>query len=583
MPGSTPGRLHRFDTVMTDIRRHLDLIVRAARQHLADRQGASAAEVRGRIIAHLQAELPPSYAVGTGALAGDAGQQSPPVDIVISDRTIATPAPADASPYPVRSALAVIDLGLEHGERQAFEVIASVKRLRRQKRSSGKEPVKADHLPKHLFPLGIIFAPRICDIAGDDDATLSLALHALLRGMPVAERPDFFFALDPALTYRNPIIDGRAGGADAINVSREPALIKPHNCYVCKVKFTRRHFFYDYLCLACGDENYLKRISSIDLAQRRALVTGGRIRIGYAIALRLLRNGAEVIVTTRFPHDAARRYAREPDFAMWGSRLHIYGLDLRDLPAVQSFVAHVMATYPSLDILINNAAQTVRHPPSYYADLIAGEMRPHPLTPSPFILNGEGGPVANLNGEGELHLLSGSHTLLERRDGDLPDAHRQHSWTLRVDEVTLPELLEVQIVNVTAPAYFIGQLKPMLCRSPHPDRYIVNVAAVEGQFAQPKLGVHPHTNMAKAALNMLTHSAAGDLARNHIFLNSVDPGWISQQGPSPDVSEPDGQASLIPLDEADAAARVCDPIFAGIATGQPMYGRLFKDYHEAPW
>ncbi|HKD74100.1 MAG TPA: hypothetical protein VKB76_01340, partial [Ktedonobacterales bacterium] len=92
-----------------------------------------------------------------------------------------------------------------------------------------------------------------------------------------------------------------------------------------------------------------------------------------------------------------------------------------------------------------------------------------------------------------------------------------------------------------------------------------------------------HTNMAKAALNMLTHSTAGDLARDHIFLNSVDPGWISQQGPLPDVALTGEQASQIPLDEVDAAARICDPIFAGIVTGQPAFGKLFKDYHEAPW
>ena len=146
-------------------------------------------------------------------------------------------------------------------------------------------------------------------------------------------------------------------------------LAKPKICYVCKAAFRRLHGFYHLLCPTCAAENYARRTARADLTGRRAIVTGGRIKIGYQQALMMLRDGAEAIVTTRFPRDAACRYAQEPDFAHWGHRLKVYGLDLRSMPAVYAFADHLAATLDGLDILVNNAAQTIRRDPAFYRSL----------------------------------------------------------------------------------------------------------------------------------------------------------------------------------------------------------------------
>ena len=306
-------------------------------------------------------------------------------------------------------------------------------------------------------------------------------------------------------------------------------------------------------------------------AGRIALVTGARVKIGYATALRLLRAGARVIVTTRFPHDAALRYSNEPDFTAWQDRLHIYGLDFRYLPILEHFVEHLYATYPALDILINNAAQTVRRPLDYYAHLLALEQAPlgtltpaqqilvarsHAfLPPTPFAALDETPPPALADPSSgtlpsaTLLRASGVAAALPSTSEGAPnfpagqyDEHRQqidlrarNSWTLPFNEIDLTEFLEVQIINVTAPFLLVSRLHALMKRSAFVQRFIVNVSAVEGQFANAKFGSHVHTNMAKASLNMLTHTAAAQLADEQILMNSVDPGWISQQSPFADA------------------------------------------------
>ena len=141
-------------------------------------------------------------------------------------------------------------------------------------------------------------------------------------------------------------------------------------CYVCREKYNDIHFFYDQMCPTCGDQNFAKRTQEADLRGRVALVTGSRVKIGYQAAIFLLRSGAHVIVTTRFPRDAARRYAAEADFPEWGHRLEIHGIDLRDIPSVEDFCARINATHHRLDVIINNACQTVRRPPGFYEHLL---------------------------------------------------------------------------------------------------------------------------------------------------------------------------------------------------------------------
>src|SRR6185503_6295589 len=100
---------------------------------------------------------------------------------------------------------------------------------------------------------------------------------------------------------------------------------------------------------------------------------GGRVKIGYQAGLKLLRSGAELIVTTRFPRDGAARYAREADFGEWAHRLEIVGLDLRHAPSVEIFCRELLTTRGRLDFIINNACQTVRRPSAFYAHMMAGE------------------------------------------------------------------------------------------------------------------------------------------------------------------------------------------------------------------
>src|SRR5688500_3211230 len=148
---------------------------------------------------------------------------------------------------------------------------------------------------------------------------------------------------------------------------------EPQHCYVCKQHFSVIHHFYDQLCPDCAAFNFRKRTELADLRGRVALVTGGRVKIGYHAALKLLRAGAHVIVTTRFPRDSAQRYARETDFAEWGHRLEVFGLDLRHTPSVEAFCRELLATRTRLDFIVNNACQTVRRPPNFYAHMMAGE------------------------------------------------------------------------------------------------------------------------------------------------------------------------------------------------------------------
>src|SRR5687767_12118950 len=149
--------------------------------------------------------------------------------------------------------------------------------------------------------------------------------------------------------------------------------IEPQHCYICKEKFVTIHHFYDQLCPQCAAFNFAKRTELADLSGRVALLSGGRVKIGYQAGLKLLRCGAHLIVTTRFPREAATRYASEPDFGRWSHRLEIYGLDLRHTPSVETFCRQMLATRSRLDFIVNNACQTVRRPPEFYAHMTAGE------------------------------------------------------------------------------------------------------------------------------------------------------------------------------------------------------------------
>jgi len=415
-------------------------------------------------------------------------------------------------------------------------------------------------------------------------------------------------------------------GFTEVKKDKELEIESPRNCYVCKKVFNKLHHFYDTMCTECGDYNYEKRFQRADLTGQVAVITGSRLKIGYHITLMMLRSGATVVATTRFPVDSASRFAKEEDFTEWGHRLKIHGLDLRHIPSVEIFCNFIEQKYDRLDVLINNAAQTVRRPAGFYTHMIAKEETPADKLPpyvqdllkdhsdcldelkslTATVLNDQNNnlpvnwhgpePGVGLRSSAKLsqipysfdNSLTTSEVFPEGElDVDLQqvDLRKNNSWRLKLGQIETTEMIEVQLVNSVAPFVLCNRLSEMMKKDNTGMKHIINVSAMEGKFHRfKKQDRHPHTNMAKAALNMMTHTSAATLAKDGIYMNAVDTGWVTDEDPielsKKKVEVHDFQP---PLDIVDGAARVVDPLLNGINTGKHWCGKFLKDYFPIDW
>jgi NAD(P)-dependent dehydrogenase (short-subunit alcohol dehydrogenase family) len=357
-------------------------------------------------------------------------------------------------------------------------------------------------------------------------------------------------------------------------------------CYICKIKLIderNRNMHYTNMCDLCADINWTNRTQSRDLTGKVAIVTGGRVKIGYETAIRLLKNGCKVIVTSRFVDDCARRYQKEEDYEIFKDRLVIYQLDLLNNKNIELFVEYIYRTCEKLDFLINNAAQTIKRPKQFYQHLIDFALEDNQklleccVARNVLEFNDNIKTITNVqeSGVNDVSVLNKEYFPENKLDvfEQQIDLRPVNSWVLDLDQVDTNELSEVCIINSIVPFMLCSRFKKLMMKKNDEYSWIINVSSMEGIFNVGfKSTAHPHTNMAKASLNMMTRTCGKDYIKSNIVMISVDTGWNNSQQPRSYDNE-------TPLDCKDGASRILDPIFRELKA----CGIIYKDYDIYNW
>lgn len=352
------------------------------------------------------------------------------------------------------------------------------------------------------------------------------------------------------------------------------------NCYVCNSKYGLAHSFYNRLCPTCSELNYENRFKEVDLTNRNVILTGGRVKIGYATALKFLRANANLTLTTRFPANALSQLQKEEDYDLWKGNLNVYGLDLRNLRAVEEFIRYYKSENTCLDILVNNAAQTIHYTDEYYLPMMKNEQQLLEVYKDYSLLSAN---TTEVTGK-KMLLVENAPKIELNRFGNPIDEREKNSWNSTLEEVPITELLEVNLINQISPYLLIKELSPLMKKSNFTHKFIINVTSSEGQFSYDNKTIfHPHTNMTKAALNMLTRTSAKEYQKHNILMSAVDVGWVST-GAKEALRQKQFEAGYIPpLDSVDGASRIMHPIIEAIENNHLIYGTLVKNYKEEAW
>jgi len=392
-------------------------------------------------------------------------------------------------------------------------------------------------------------------------------------------------------------------------------------CYICQFILLSHHPQYSSLCRPCGDFNLasceLSLPQNLSLQGKTALITGGRVNLGYHTALRLLRCGARVIVSTRYPRDAEARYLAEGDFHGWSQALSIIGADFRAAKDVFHLIGLVKDQLKNwdaqkLDILMNNAAQTLTDPLETERRAVQKEYQLKLEETSSNLLHDgseyharirggmKGLQILAMTSQQEVGFLEAAEEdtdlsknfQIEQNLAHKSDADSKSSWTQSMSQIPYEDVISAHSVNTFVPLILTRELLPLMGRardqSPSensptkPQGYIINVSSREGIFeshpnSSSKNGHHVHTNLTKAALNMLTETEAGPAWRDgKVAINSVDPGYMSA---APEIEKKWKELGRngTPIGWDDGAGRVLWPIAVG-ESGEAVWGRFLKHF-----